>query len=235
MTNNPTNQSNPKDQGQQPFEAFRVQSPLLQNTAPAAAPDKQGSGDPGNPTGTGWSTAFGKFDWNGARWLVMPLFAGIYWATQEDPQLRPISLLVLLACLLLKMDSRARQVAGVPLTLAALKLVYQMAPAATVLPGTQFLLSENLKMAMTGLPWVPMFLAICIFYLPQRASVTGLVARGGAIALLISGLIPGDGYVVVLAMIHYVLFIGIVVGLIADFADHGNGHNGHRPIPPAHA
>lgn len=234
MTINPTNPTNQKEPGQQPLEAFRVQSPLLQNAAPAAAHGKQGSAGTDNPTGAGWDTPFGKIDWNEARWLVMPVFALIYWAAQRDAQLRPITLLVLLACLLLKMDSRARQIAGVPLTLAAIKLVYQLAPAPVVLPGTQFLMPENLKTAMTGLPWVPMFLAICIFYLPQRATVTGMVARCGAVALLISGLIPGDGYVVVLAMIHYMLFIGIVVGLIADFADRGNGHNG-RPVPSVHA
>jgi hypothetical protein len=235
MTNNPTNQSNQQNQAGQPFEPFRVQSPLLQNAAPSDATSRQGSGGPGNPTQTGFDTPFGGFDWNQARWLVMPVFAAVYWAAENDPKLRPLTLLVLLGCLLLKMETRARQIAGVPLGLAAVKLIFQMAPGATVIPGTQLLMSENLKTAMTGLPWVPMFLAICIFYLPQRATVTGMIARGGAMALLISGLIPGDGYVVVLAMIQYVLFIGILVGLIADFAGQGNGHNGHRPIPSAHA
>jgi hypothetical protein len=233
MTNNPTNPNNPQNQARETFEAFRVQSPLLTNATQSAAHGKQGSGQ-GNPAGTEWNTPFGKFDWNEVRWLFMPVFAGIYWATQKDAQLRPLTLLVLLGCLLLKMETRARQIAGVPLSLAAIKLVYQMAPSATVLPGTQFLLPENLKTAMTGLPWVPMFLAICIFYLPQGATVTGMIARAGAMALLISGLIPGDGYVVVLAMIHYVLFIGILVGLIADFAGHSSAPNGHRPIPTAH-
>jgi hypothetical protein len=221
MTNNQTNQ---------PFEPFRVQSPLLQNSGQTAAPGQQGSGGPGAPSGPGWDTPFGRFDWNEARWLVMILFALMYWAAARDRQLQPLTLLVLLACLLFKMDSRSRNIAGVPLALAALKLVYQMNPGATVMPGTQILLPENVKAAMTGLPWVPMFLAICIFYLPQNANVTGMIARATAMGLLISGLIPGDGYVMVLAMVQYTLFIGVLVGLIADFSA---GQNSHRAMPAA--
>jgi hypothetical protein len=51
--------------------------------------------------------------------------------------------------------------------------------------------------------------------------------------LLISGLIPGDGYVIVLAMIQYTLFIGVLVGLIADLSTNGAGQNSHRAIPAA--
>ncbi len=69
----------------------------------------------------------------------------------------------------------------------------------------------------------------------KLATVTGMIARSGAMALLISGLIPGDGYMVVVAMIHYTLFIGILVGLIADFARHGNGQNCPSPMPSAQA
>jgi hypothetical protein len=224
MTNNPTNQ---------PFEPFQVQSPLLQSSAPATAPGRQGSAGTGTPTGSGWDTPFGRFDWNEARWLVMLLFGVIYWAAERDPLLRPLTLLVLLACLLFRMESRARNIAGVPLTLAALKLVNEMNPAAVVLPGTQFLLPENLKASMTGLPWVPMFLAICIFYLPQKATVTGMIVRAWAIGLLISGLIPGDGYVMLLAMIQYTLFLGVLVGLVADFSTNGAARNCHRVMPAA--
>jgi hypothetical protein len=224
MTNNQTNQ---------PFEPFRVQSPLLQNSGQTAESGQQGSRGPGAPSGPGWDGSFGGFHWNEARWLVLIPFAVMYWAAARDRLLQPLTLLVLLACLLFKMDLRFRNIAGVPLALAALKLVFQMNPGATVMPGTQILLPENAKAAMTGLPWVPMFLAICIFYLPQQASVTGMIARAAAIGLLISGLIPGDGYVIVLAMVQYTLFIGVLVGLIADFSANGAGQNSHRTTPAA--
>ena len=110
MTNNQTNQ---------PFEPFQVKSNLLQGAAQTA----RGSG-PGK-TGGGASTPFGNFDWREARWLVMVLFGVIYWLTERDPLLRPITILVLLACLLFRLEGRAREIAGVPLTLAAIKLAYQ--------------------------------------------------------------------------------------------------------------
>ena len=141
--------------------------------------------------------------------------------------------LMLLACLLFRLQGRAREIAGVPLTLAAIKLAYQMTPDATTLPGTQVLLTEQFKAAMTGLPWVPMFLAICIFYLPQTATVTGTIVRAGAFALLISGLIPGDGYIVVLAMIQYTLFLGVLIGLIADHPWNGAAQDAPRAMPAA--
>jgi hypothetical protein len=219
MTNNYTNQ-----QPNQPFEPFHVQSNLLQKPAqPSGAGKAPGNGGKASP---------GNFDGNQARWLVMLVFAVIYWATERDPLLRPVTIIVLLACLLFRMEGRARNIAGVPLTLAAIKLAYQMTPAATTLPGTQILLTEQTKAAMTGLPWVPMFLAICIFYLPRDASVTGTILRAGAFALLIAGLIPGEGYIVVLGMIQYTLFLGVLIGLIADHP-WNNPTQGVRPTMPA--
>jgi hypothetical protein len=226
MTNHHTNQ---------PFEAFHVQLNLLQNAGPPTGAGKQGTGGPGKTAGGGTNTPFGNFDWREARWLVMVLFGVIYWLTERDPLLRPITILVLLACLLFRLEGRAREIAGVPLTLAAIKLAYQMTPNATLLPGTQVLLSEQFKAAMTGLPWVPMFLAICIFYLPQKATVTGTIVRALAFALLISGLIPGDGYIVVLAMIQYTLFLGVLIGLVADHPWNGATQDVRRAIPAAQA
>lgn len=227
MTNNYTHP--------QPFGPFRVQSTLLQNPAsvPPAGAGHQGTGGPGKTSGNGPTTPFGNIPWwNEARWLVMVLFALIYWLTQQDPLLRPMTILVLLACLLFRMERRPREIAGVPLTLAAIKLAYQMTPNATDLPGTHVVLTEQMKAALTGLPWVPMFLAICIFYLPHKATVTGTIVRAGAFALLISGLIPGDGYIVVLGMIQYTLFLGVLIGLIADHP-WNDGGQGVRPAIPA--
>ncbi len=218
MTNNQPNE---------PYQPFRVQSDLLKNSAQQSSKASQGSGGPGKPTGTGSDSPLGNWELSDARWLLMPLFAGIYWITEQDALLRPITILVLLACLLFRMEPRARGLAGVPLTLAALKLSYQMTPHLTPEPGTLGLLAEQAKASIVGLPWVPMFLAICIFYLPQKATVTGTIVRAGAIGVLISGLIPGDGYVAVLAMIQYTLFVGVLVGLIADHSwNGGTGESG---------
>ncbi len=212
MTNNPSNQ---------PFEPFRVQSDLLKNAAAQSGRVQPAGGDPGKPGKPGSRKVFGDWDLSDARWLVMIVFGFIYWLSERDAFLRPLTIVVLLACLLFRMEPRARQFAGVPLVLAAIKLAYQMTPN-SLLPGsTLSMLPEQTKDAIGGLPWVPMFLAICIFYLPKNANVTATIMRVAAIALLISGLIPGDGYIVILAMIQYTLFIGVLVGLIADHAWNG--------------
>jgi hypothetical protein len=226
MTNNQTNQ---------PFEPFRVQSNLLQGPAQAVGAGNRGTDGPGKTAAGGTNVPFGNFDWNDARWLAMVPFGVIYWITENDVLLRPMTILVLLACLLFRLERRAREIAGVPLTLAAIKLAYQMSPRATILSGTQALLSEQFKAAMTGLPWVPMFLAACIFYLPQKGTVTGTIVRAGAFALLISGLLPGNGYIVILAMIQYTLFVGVLAGLIADQPWNGAAQNVRRAVPSAQA
>ena len=223
MTNNYNNQ---------PLEAFHVQSSLLQNSPrPAAGKGNGGAGNTGGSPGN----SLERFPWwNETRWLFMALFGLIYWLTERDAILRPMTILVLLACLLFRMEGRAREIAGVPLTLAAIKLAYQMTPKAIDLPGTHIMLTEPMKAALTGLPWVPMFLAICIFYLPQNATVTGTIVRAAAFALLISGLIPGDGYIVILGMIQYTLFLGVLIGLIADHP-WTSARNGEHAVTPAHA
>lgn len=209
MTNNQPNE---------PYQSFHVQSELLKDAERQNNKQERGRGGPGKPGGARANTPFGNWHNDDARWLLMVAFAAIYWIAERDPLLRPITMIVLLACLLFRMEPRARQLAGVPLTLAAVKLVFQMTPASGALPGSVGLWPEQTKAALAGVPWVPMFLAICIFYLPQKPTVTGTITRVGAIGVLISGLIPGDAYVVVLAMIQYTLFIGILVGLIADHA-----------------
>jgi hypothetical protein len=207
MTNNQPNES---------YQSFHVQSDLLKNAARQTDQQPQSSGGSGKPGNSGPKGPFDNWDISDARWLLMPVFAAIYWVTERDPRLQPMAIIVLLVCLLFRMEPRARQLAGVPLVLAAIKLVFQMTQNSSVVPQTLGMMPEQTKVALSGMPWVPMFLAICIFYLPKMATVTGTITRVGAMSVLVSGLIPGDAYLVVLAMIQYTLFVGVVVGLIAD-------------------
>ena len=108
----------------QPLEPFQVQSNLLQNATPAGGvPSAGGVGKAGGPGG---NTRFSNFDRHQARWLALIVFLAIYWAAQQDPLLRPMTILVLLACLLLRTEGRSREIAGVPLALAAVKLALSL-------------------------------------------------------------------------------------------------------------
>jgi hypothetical protein len=207
MTNNPTNH---------PFEPFHVQSNLLKSTAPQGGDEPKGAGEAGQPKGFADYNPFGNWNVAEARWLAMPLFGLIYYVAQQYPDFRPLTVFVMLACLLFRMETRNRELAGVPLTLAAMRLAYQMTSSAATLIGSPGIMSPQTKASMLGVPWVPMFFAICIFYLPRKATATGKIMVASAICMLISGLLPGEGYVVIFAIIQYTLFVGVVVGLVAD-------------------
>jgi hypothetical protein len=212
MTNNPSNQ---------PFEPFQVQSNLLKS-AGQGGPERPGAGA-AEESKSFWNKSLGNWDAGWARWLALPLFALIYAVTQQHPDLQPVTLFVLLACLLFRMEPRDRQLAGAPLTLATFRLAYQMTLVARPTLGSTQILPPQVRESWMGMPWVPLFLAICIFYLPRKATVTGKIIVVGAICMLISGLLPGGGYVAIFAMIQYTLFVGVVAGLIADHTSNSNG------------
>lgn len=202
MTNNHPNQ---------PLEPFHVQSDLLKSTQSA------GPGQSPKSSTTRWIDEF--------KWLAIPVFAVIYVVTQERPEFRPLTMLVLLACVLFRMEYRYRQLAGVVLTMAAMKLAYQMASRSLSLFGAAA--APQIQDTFVAVPWLPMFFATCVFYMPRFATVTGKIMMIGAITMLASGLLPGDGYVVIFGMIQYSLFLAVGIGLAVDFSARMNG-NGSR-------
>ena len=169
MTNNASNQ---------PFEPFQVQSNLLKS-ATQSDPERQGTGEAGKSKSAWYNKPLGSSDASAVGWLALPLFAAVYAITEQQPDLRPVTIFVLLACLLLRMDARDRHLAGVPLTLAGFRLVYQMALGSRPILGSPEILAPQTKDSLLGMPWLPLFLAICIFYLPRKATVTGKNHVGG--------------------------------------------------------
>ncbi len=215
MTNNPSNQ---------PFEPFQVQSALFKSGAPGGS-ERQGTAQAGkpDPEPAWYKKPLGNWDTGVVGLVALLLFAATFVVTQQQPELRPATIFVLLACLLFRMEPGDRRLAGAPLTLAAFRLVYQMTLTAEPILGGPQMLPSQLKESLLGIPWVPLFLAVCIFYLPQKATVTGKIMSAGAICMLISGLLPGGGYVAIFAMVQYTLFVGVVAGLIADHSSSSNG------------
>jgi len=201
MTNHQTNE---------PMQPFRVQSDLLK--------PNQTVGSEQPPQKSGWRWA------DEAKWLAIPAFAVIYVAAQQRLEFRPATMIVLLACVLFRMEKRHRQLASVVLTMAAIRLAYQMASHSCSPSGVAG--PPQFPDTFVAMPWLPMFFAACVFYLPRFASVTGKIITIGAIAMLVSGLLPGDGYVVIFGMIQYSLFLAVGIGLAVDYSTrtHGNGN-----------
>ena len=215
MTTDPTNES---------FGPFHVQSDLLKNAAQSGPERPQGNPGPPNSPNSSGGNLFGVLTISQARWLAMPLFAAVYYAAQEYPEFGPLTIIMLLVCLIVRMDGRHRELTGVPLTLAALKLTFDMTPHLTHPANAFTQLSTDTRAALLAVPWLPLFLAMCVFYMPDRMTVTGKIMQVSAIVMLASGLLPGDGYLMIFGMIQYLLFVAFLVGLSVDYSTPGNGH-----------
>lgn len=165
------------------------------------------------------------------RWIVAPLLGFIYLYSLRIPLLAPLAVLVLLGCLCARMDAHPRQVAAVPLTLAAIRLAYQMAShftATNFMPGALGAAGIDV-----GSSWLPTFFSICLVYIPNRESITFKMILGGSCLMLASGLLPGDGYLVIFFMLNYTLFLGIIAAIFADLKAHATPHL-ESNLRPAH-
>jgi hypothetical protein len=124
-----------------------------------------------------------------------------------------LTLLVLLGCLFIRLDHHPRQIAAVPLTLAGIKLAFQMA---------EYLNSSTPSALFTrgfsgpGFIWLPMFFSACLLFIPRRDSVTFKIILAGSCLLLASGLLPGEGFVAIFYLLDGTLFLAIVVGIFID-------------------
>jgi type IV secretory pathway VirB3-like protein len=148
-----------------------------------------------------------------ARCIAAPLLFFILVFCNREPLIAPLTFLVLLGCLFIRLDNHPRQIAGVPLTLAAIKLSFQMvsfldspSPSALSLRG----------FSDPGFVWLPMFFSICLVLIPRRDSVTYRIILAGSCLLLASGLLPGEGFVAVFYLLDTTLFLAMAVGIFID-------------------
>lgn len=149
-----------------------------------------------------------------ARCLAAPLLFFIFVFSHSEPLVAPLTLLVLLGCLLVRLDSHPRQIAAVPLTLAAIKLAFQMASLLSF--SAQSAVSLHNFAVDPGFVWLPMFFSICLVFIPRRDSVTFRIILAGSCLLLASGLLPGQGFIAIFYLLDGILFVAIVVGIFVD-------------------
>jgi hypothetical protein len=159
------------------------------------------------------SDCFGELTDPLARCVAAPLLLFIFVFSNSEPLVAPLTLLVLLGCLFIRLDHHPRQIAAVPLTLAGIKLAFQMAEylnssAANALSLRGF--------SGPGFIWLPMFFSACLIFIPRRDSVTFKIILAGSCLLLASGLLPGQGFVAIFYLLDGTLFLGMVVGIFID-------------------
>src|SRR5215470_19160801 len=169
----------------------------------------------------GFSALLSQYQGSGSRtiWLSAPLWVAIS-ALTATQILTPLVLLCLLGVLLYRMDDTSRKLAAIPLTFGAFRLI----------SGVSLLLNSDVSSpnlrglggaataweSCLGMPWVPLLLTASLLYAPIRDAVTTKIMYWESIAMMISGLIPGQGFVGILCIIHYTLFIAIIIGLVVD-------------------
>jgi hypothetical protein len=175
------------------------------------------------PAGSGDEN--GKNDWSGnfesplVRLFVALLFATIFTVAWKRPELGPVTMLVLAGCLLHRLEPWQRKLAAAPLILAAIRLCLLLpAYVADWSGGTNIFSTASSRVpgGDSGIPWLPAFLSVCLFYLPKKDSVTLKIVAVEAMAVILSSLLPGEGFLSVLGIFHYTLFFAMTVGLILD-------------------
>ena len=66
------------------------------------------------------------------------------------------------------------------------------------------------------MPFVPLFLSTCLFFMPLRETKTFKMVMIDSFLLLASGLIPGLGFLLIFYLVHYTLFFAVVIAIISD-------------------
>jgi hypothetical protein len=161
----------------------------------------------------------GQLDSPLVRPVVALLFATIFGIAWTRPEFGPLTILVLAGCLLYRLESWQRKPAAAPLILAAIRLCLLMPAYVThwTSPSNPLLGALSQKPGGdSGIPWIPAFLSVCLFYLPRSGSVTLKIVVVEAMVAILSSLLPADGFVAILAMLNYTLFFVVVVGLLLD-------------------
>jgi hypothetical protein len=162
---------------------------------------------------------FAKLD-SRTRILIAPLFGLIFALCKELPALAPLNILILTVCLVLRFNTRQRQIAAVPLALGGLKLAWDSAVyfARWMSPDSGSAGISHLSQSVeAGAPWLPIFFSICLVYMPTTNTKTFKSVITGSLLVLASGLLPREGYLTVFDLINNVLFVVVVVCIFLDF------------------
>jgi hypothetical protein len=179
------------------------------------------------------SPLFEGLESTSSRTVAGLLFAVIFLVSRELLELSGLLVILLLVCVLYRMDARERQIAAIPLVFATTRIgicLSMQFHRGSVSPAS---LGSNNEGLLGSLHWMPLLFAAYLFYSPWKTSSTSRVVFWYSISLLLSGLLPGDGYLYIAGMLFYSLFIAIGIALIIDFSSDGFAERkSARPLAP---
>ncbi|HYX68532.1 MAG TPA: hypothetical protein VE825_05335 [Terriglobales bacterium] len=211
--------------GSEPLEPFSVPAKVLKRSA-----GEEGSTTPAasrrEPGAAGSDPPSDHFDSPLAKIAAGLLFASVYALLESNPAFTWAGVLLLLLCTLYRLDARQRKIAAAPVAFASILLACQVEETCGHLAAARDAASmyQRAPVTMPNLvaPWLPLFFAVCLFYMPRFETCTGKILMITSLLLLVSGLLPGNGFEVIFITTQYFLFIAIVVGLAVDFARKGS-------------
>ena len=154
-----------------------------------------------------------------AKALVALLFAVIFGIAWRRPEFSLLTTVVLVGCLMYRLEPWQRKLAAAPLLLAAIRLflfipTYGVDLALQIDPFTRR--QDYTPGGTFGVSWILAFLSACLFFMPRKESVTLKIVIVEAFAVILSSLLPGQGFLTILSIINTVLFFTVVVGLFLD-------------------
>lgn len=153
-----------------------------------------------------------------ARMVVALLFALIFGIAWRRPEFSPLTIIVVVGCLLYRLEAWQRKLATVPLLLAAIRF-YLLLPAysAEVIGPNPFRGNPSyIPGRELGIAWIPAFLSVCLFFMPRGEYTTLKIIVVESIVVVLSSFLPGEGFLTILAIFNYTLFFAVTVGLFVD-------------------
>ncbi len=144
------------------------------------------------------------------------LFAMIFFLGRHLYLMAPLLVVVLLACVLYRLNGRERTIVAIPVTLAAIRLGTQLGDEFTLNTVSNY--PAMLHAQATGVTWLPLFLAACLFYTPWKLSYTSRAIFWQALIYLMAGLLPIEGFFLISTILTYGLFFVISFAIIRDFS-----------------
>jgi len=213
--------------GNEPIEPFHVISASLKHRSTGSNVSR--GAVPANPQRVSPApkppsiSPFEGFHGTHGRALAGFLFVPALLLPQFRPMFSAIAVLLLLGCVLYRLNTRRRRIAAAPMILSSTILISQIGAgdANYLRSGIYSLPLCSMWNGIVG--WLPLFLAACLFFAPEFSTYSEKIMMGISLLVLGSGLLPSRGFVAIFVATQYFLFIAVAVGLGLDFKEHWNG------------
>ena len=159
--------------------------------------------------------------------LVGVVLIALYLFCTEDLIAAAPACVALYAVVLWRLSSRGRRIAGPVLAIATIMLFAAIARYHLALPVANAVIT-----CKPGDLCMPVVLAAVLYYTRIRC-YTVQILMFVAVAVLASGLLPGEGWLVVFLGVRYLFFLCVITGLLTDFLS--SPHRTQAPMEAARA